>query len=260
MTILPIVLQDYVSIVANYSRIPVMYLMHQAGYLSLFTLIAANGTAIWQFFINGGAILEVLWIYWLQSVVIGIINVYRILSTPLAIASQPVNPLHSGGTGSSSIVSVLIRYAFATFFTMHYGMFHLVYAIFLASYGASGVVVRGVSQSSATTDALFSGSIRVSWVIISGLIFAFHHLVTLIIERRQMSLDAGPAPDIRQVMMRPYRRILPMHLIIIVGPIIAAWFGEATVFAVFMLLKTLVDVWLFFKGTSHPGNINPSQP
>jgi hypothetical protein len=221
-----------------------MNLKHHVSHFGMLTLIAANSIAIWQFFTNGGSILEVLWIYWLQSVVIGMVNVYRILSTPLTMPTQLINPGRSNSNGPVGTASLLIRYALCAFFLLHYGMFHLVYAIFLFTFNSS--------------DDLFSGSLRVSWIAFSGLVFALHHVMTLIIERRQLSQDARQTPDFMQVMKRPYRRILPMHFIIILGPFIAAWFGDATVFAVFMVLKTLADIWLFFKGTSHPGTINPS--
>jgi hypothetical protein len=58
-------------------------------------------------------------------------------------------------------------------------------------------------------------------------------------------------------MLRPYGRIIPMHLIIIFGPFIAYALGNLMVFVVLMLLKTFVDSVMFLTGVSHPSTIKP---
>lgn len=226
--------------------------------VSLFTLIIANGLAIWQFSANGGNILEVLWVYWLQSVIIGIINIWRIFSAPLKVASSQKLSLFPGAANSGNTASPLIRFGAAGFFMLHYGMFHLVYAVFLAAFSTSGVTVNGISSAPTTTDKLFNFDIDVRWVIIGGLVFAIHHTLTFLIERHQLKLHPEDAPNIQEVMGRPYSRIIPMHLIIIFGPWIAFYFGSTYIFAVFMILKTIADIRLFYKGYGHPGTINPS--
>ncbi len=208
----------------------------------LTSLVAANGLAIWLFAANRGSILEVLWIYWLQSVVIGVVNVWRILTTPLQSPQ-----VHSVQTLSSTVVA-LARYGTAGFFVFHYGMFHLGYAVFLVGFSLQG------------GSSVLAGSISPVWILISGFLFGLHHLITFIIERTKIRQFPDQAPSLGQVMMRPYARIIPMHLIIIFGPMIASLFGNVAIFVVFMVMKTLADVGLFYRGVSHPGTINSSQP
>lgn len=236
-----------------------MHTPQRLGLLSLLTLLLANGLAVWQFSVNGGVILEVLWIYWLQSVVIGAVNVWRIMSAPLNLVSFQKTPLAAVAATRGPVTNKLAAVMAAVFFIVHYGMFHFVYAIFLIAFSVPSTEVGGLSGVT-TTGELFDGSINVGWVLLGGLVFAVHHILTFLIERRQLKEHPEQAPTIVETMGRPYSRILPMHLIIIFGPWVALSLGSSYVFVVFMVLKTLADLGLFRDGSSHPGKISASRP
>lgn len=228
------------------------------SYLALITLIVANSLAIWHFINSSGNILTVLWIYWLQSLIIGLVNVARIFIIPLKATDTSINQLLPGSIKPDGTPGVIVRFGVAGFFVIHYGIFHSVYATALAAYGKSDVLIHGLSGLTQFGNQS-SISININWVLACGIVFAIHHLVTLLVERIQLWQQPNQAPTIGEVMRRPYMRILPMHFIIIFGPIIASLFGSVLVFVAFMLLKSMADLLLFYKGASHPGTINPSQ-
>lgn len=206
----------------------------------LLSLLGANLSAIIFFIVQGGSVMQALWIYWLQSVVIGVVSVARILSLSLH---------------GNHIISL----AAALFFIFHYGFFHLVYAIFLAAYSAQEIstTINGAPAVISFNEA----GISVGVVLLSGALFAMHHTMSFIAERRS---EAAPhtlvhlADAVKRTLFRPYVRILPMHLIIILGPLLVIAVGANGVFVVFMVLKAIADVLLFRRNVSRISLPNPS--
>jgi hypothetical protein len=90
-----------------------------------------NGYLIYYYQQQPGEFNTIVWIYWLQSVLIGLFNFFDLMSvknpdeTSMSLNSQPVA---EGSMGCA-----------AWFFLFHYGFFHFVYAIFLLVGKHSGV-------------------------------------------------------------------------------------------------------------------------
>lgn len=224
----------------------------KVSYFNIMTLLLANGFAVWQFAVSHGSILQVLWVYWFQSVVIGLVNVGRILLLPIRLPGFPISLQNTGATIGPSRFEKIIRVGTAGFFAFHYGFFHLIYAIFLLSFGASHTML----YIGNTPTHMSLGAVSAGLVLLNGIVFLIHHTSTLWVESAQLKLHPEEAADIGQVMKRPYRRIIPMHLIIILGPFVSVWVNNTAVFGLFIALKILVDMSQFYKGTSHPGNIS----
>jgi hypothetical protein len=92
--------------------------------ISTKSLIIVNVVMIIVAVAMGWSVIEVMWVYWAQSVIIGSIAIFRIL---------------------------LMKQVFAAgFFLVHYGMFHLVYFFFLYSADESqpGVPIIGIALCS----------------------------------------------------------------------------------------------------------------
>jgi hypothetical protein len=154
-----------------------------------------------------------MWVYWAQSVIIGVSNFLRILDLKefstkgYRIMDQPVPP-----TRGTQIKT-------AVFFLIHYGFFHLIYFIFLA------------------TKSSFTGAISKIGVIACVVAFACNHRYSYVTNRER---DRTRKPNIGAVMFFPYARIIPMHLTIMFG--VVAPQGSPFSLVLFLGLKTLADV------------------
>ncbi len=156
-----------------------------------------------------------MWIYWGQSVIIGVFNWRRILDLKqfstenFRIGDKPVQATRQ------------TQREVARFFLFHYGFFHLVYLVFLI------VLATPVPG----TPVLGIGLCILAFLIGHG--FSYWH-------NRQR--DRERTPNIGCVMFLPYGRIIPMHFTIIFGGFVGAESGGSLL--LFLGLKTLADVMM----------------
>lgn len=154
-----------------------------------------------------------LWPYWMQSVIIGWYARKRMLALDqfstagFTSNDQPV-PEDERGKRST-----------ATFFVIHYGFFHVIYLLFLASMHAV--------ESLRDVFVLFVCGI--SFVLSQRQTYAVQH-----------AADLRGRPNLGTLMCTPYLRIVPMHIAIILG---AAGTG-AWMLWLFTGLKTASDLLL----------------
>ena len=180
---------------------------------SVIALILANLVTIVFAVVEKWDLSYVMLIYWAQSVIIGLFNWKRILDLKqfstkgFQINDRPVKPTRA----------TQLQTAF--FFLLHYGFFHFIYLIFLASEKRtlSAVPVLGLVVCVAT--------------------FIVNHFFSYLHNRKT---DATRKPNIGTIMFFPYARIIPMHLTLLSGQYFAA--GSRGALVLFLALKTLADV------------------
>jgi hypothetical protein len=165
----------------------------------------------WQ---NGWGLADLLWPYWWQSVLIGIYTVLRMVSLERARTEGLVIP---AGYDPQQVVRGA-KWIFAGFFAIHYGMFHLVYLMFIGAMPGNG-----------------TGMGWAGWLVAFVVLVGSQHLSF----RDQRRRDAATAPNLVALMMLPYARILPMHLIAVFG---AFLMGGTAAMLLFGLLKTCADL------------------
>lgn len=197
----------------------------------LVSLIAANLLTIVLAVLGNWDLATVVFIYWAQSVIIGIFAFLSILFTDTSAMADSVTETTTLPDGSKQVRKGnpgTFKVLMAGFFALHYGGFHLGYYFFIVGSGIFGPVDfsdPGIALS-------------------CGLFFAIHAYSFLYNRKR----GKAAAADMMRQFMAPYDRILPMHLIIIFGSIIITgleFFGITTVTPVlvlFLLLKTYADV------------------
>lgn len=177
---------------------------------SVISLLFSNILIIILATVQRWEISEILWVYWMQSVIIGFFNFLRILSLKnfstknFSINNRPAPP-----TSQTKIFT-------AFFFAFHYGFFHFIYAIFLFQFFSSGQ------------------PLDLNYLFLGGLIFFLNHLFSYWHNKR---IDEQKTQNIGNLMFAPYARIIPMHLIIVVG----AFLGQSALL-IFLLLKTAIDI------------------
>jgi hypothetical protein len=151
---------------------------------------------------------ELMWTYWLQSVAVGFFHYRRMMALTrfstegLTSNDRPVPETPEGKRST------------ANFFLMHYGFFHLGYAVFL------------------TVEHLPSSPV-VLWLAAPALSFIVGERATF---RRHLASDPTWTPNLGTLLFQPYLRVIPMHL-----GIIAA--GAAG--AVFLPLKLAADLGMY---------------
>jgi hypothetical protein len=154
-----------------------------------------------------------MFVYWIQSVVIGIFNVVRILQLKdFSTEGFSINDVPAQPTNATKIFT-------AGFFLFHYGFFHFVYLIFLVAGAFSGMYGNPLNQN------------EVIYILVAGLSFTLTHTFSYYYNRQK----DGPQTNIGLLMFYPYVRILPMHLTIIFGGLLSG------VLPIFLILKTLAD-------------------
>jgi Family of unknown function (DUF6498) len=176
-------------------------------------LLLMNGYLIYYYQQQPGEFNTIVWIYWMQSVLIGVFNFFELLSvenpdeTSLSINKQPVSKSNMGCAG--------------WFFLFHYGFFHFVYAIFLLVGKSQGV----------------NGKL----LLITAGIFVAESILQFI--RRRNTLQAEKV-NVGKLFFTPYLRIIPMHLMILVPS-----FLGITASVLFLVLKTFADAGMYLLVT-----------
>jgi hypothetical protein len=219
-------------------------LIHNFPVISLiFANIATIGLAI----LGNWDLATVMFIYWAQSIIIGIFTVVSLLGADTAALEGDLQkPIDERGA-SDKITSRFVWFykcMLAGFFTLHYGLFHWGYYSFIVESGLFGTV---------------NFSDPNIWLS-CGLFFA-NHFYSHITFRHEGSKGAG---YVNEQFFTPYRRIIPMHLTIIFGSIVIfalQVFGiESTlpVLVLFLLLKTYSDITAHL--IKHYQEENPAAP
>lgn len=167
--------------------------------------------------------------YWLQSVIIGVFQALRMMRVeqPEFNTSNKVS-FRLNGKDINTLHGQVGKFFMSTFFVFHYGIFHLVYFIFIVVFGATGMFDGGFRDIGSVTV----WGVTISGVFITTLIFFVNHLISFITNREETQGKV----NMGMMMIYPYARIIPMHLTIIFG----AMFQFPL--ELFMGLKTAADV------------------
>jgi hypothetical protein len=228
---------------ALFTRIQPGDLIHDFPVLSL---IAANVVTIALAILGNWDLATVMFIYWAQSIIIGVFTVISLLGVDTkalgADLSKPI--LDRGGTAVSTRYVVFYKCCIAGFFCLHYGLFHWAYYALIVESGIFGTV-----------------NFSDPGIWLSCGLFFVNHLYSFMTFR-----NTGPkgAMDINEHFFTPYRRIIPMHITILFGSMIifalhiAGITTTMPVLILFLLLKMYTDITAHLD--KHNQEENPDQP
>ncbi|HEV8081461.1 MAG TPA: DUF6498-containing protein [Chitinophagaceae bacterium] len=174
-------------------------------------LIAINAYCIWYYQNNPNEFNTLVFLYWGQSVLIGIFNFADLLTAKDIIpGSISINDIPVNNSARSKGCT-------ASFFAVHYGFFHLAYGIFI----------------------LISTKLKIDFhFVLIGLAAFSLNLTIQFIKHKQW--QRTNAVNLGTMFFLPYLRIIPMHLMIL-GPVFLHWQAST----IFLVLKTVADVVMY---------------
>ena len=177
---------------------------------SVWSLVLANGVALAVAVAGGWNLMDLLAVYWVQSVIIGISYFARILKLErFSTDNFQINDRDVEPTPETKRQT-------AFFFLVHFGGFHAGYLVFILS-EADGTSPWGLG------------------LLACSLVFAVNHFFSY---RFHVEVDRKGTPNIGTLMFTPYLRVVPMHLTIVFG----AFALGSTGILVFGGLKMAADV------------------
>lgn len=156
-----------------------------------------------------------IWVYWGESIIIGLFHILRILCLKENV------PINFRVNGKRVATTKSVKSTLASMFATHYGLFHVVYFVFLT---------------------IMVGSDEIAVVIPLIGLYLLHHAFSFFLDAKH---DRQIMPNVGDLFFRPYPRIVPMHIICIIGWLLS---GDVILTVVFLSLKTITD---FFFSLAH---------
>lgn len=185
--------------------------------LGLLLLVLLNAMPVAGVLYWGWKSFDLIFLYWMENVVIGLFTAARIVIRPYAHPLEAVYPLFIG-----------------PFFCVHYGMFTWGHGTFVVS--LFGPEMNGHELMPAVLAVLQS-----PYMLAAAVALALIQAMDWIRDIRQRGLGADSVKDL---MVHPYRRIAVLHLTIIAGGFALAALDEPTAgLLILVLVKTGSDVW-----------------
>jgi len=180
------------------------------GDASVWSLVVVNAIALTVAIAGGWSLIDLMALYWVQSVIIGISYFSRMLKLEhfstdnFRINNRAVDPTPETKRHT------------AFFFLFHFGFFHLGYLFFI------------FAQNPGNSPWSFG-------LLACSVAFAVNHYFSY---RYHRQVDRLGTPNIGTLMFTPYLRVVPMHLTIVFGAVALG----ATGLLLFGGLKIVADV------------------
>ena len=217
---------------------------------SSWVLIAVNlglviGVIAWDW-----QVFDIVFLYWVENLVIGAINVLKMIAASpgddsLASLvdgvntdsnSEQIRRLRAGiaksGIGNFGNVFKLFL---IPFFIIHYGIFCFGHGSFIFSMFSDGSMNNGTRGSAVAMELLTGGMMLAIGLLASSHLFSFF--------RNFLGGDEYKRTHAAALMMRPYGRIVALHITIIFGAFLTMAFGSPLgLLVILIVLKTLVDL------------------
>jgi hypothetical protein len=180
------------------------------------------------------SVLQLMWPFWMQSLIIGwyarqrMLKLTRFSTDGLTVNDRPVTPTPAN------------QRRVANFFALHYGGFHVVYLFFLLAMSTTADTsgyIQVTNESTGQASPVHIGHVHpLDFIAYAVLALGFwrSHRAS---HREHVQADLGHSPNLGTLMFMPYARVIPMHLTLI----LAVLLGGSALW-LFVLLKTGADV------------------
>jgi hypothetical protein len=202
--------------------------------VGLILLIALNGLPLVGVLAWGWKSFDLIFLYWMENVIIGAFTVLRMLIRPYGHALELAFP-----------------FFLVPFFCVHYGMFCMGHGMFVVSlFGQTGMEDSGLLPAAL---AVLSSPYMLAAVAALTLIQVADWV-------RDVRLRGLGADGVRDLMMAPYRRIFVLHITIIAGGFALTALQEPVAGLIILVaVKTASDVWHWKRdnASEHDSELTP---
>jgi hypothetical protein len=193
--------------------------------ISVIVMIITNLVPIYGVLFMGWQVFPVMFLFWIENVIIGVFNVLKMLVASPDNAGQWV--------GKAFLIP---------FFCFHYGMFTLVHGIFIlvffGGYMHQGAVMPGISD---VFSLIFS-------LQIGGAVLALILSHTVSFVTNYIGAGEYKTAGLAELMAQPYGRVVILHLTIIFGGFLVMALGSPVAGLILLIaLKTFVDIKAHLK-------------
>jgi hypothetical protein len=189
---------------------------------SAFFLIGANAVPLLGVLFGGWDLVEILFAYWAENVVIGFFSLLKMLSAP------------DDTRGLLIILTVFMKIIGCAFFIVHFGGFTAGHGVVLYA-----IFHEFLNLQIQPLELLYMGRYIVAALFLShGYSFVVNYLIKG--ERNQIK---GNDP-----MFEPYRRVIVMHLTLVFGTGCIIFLGQPFfMLLILVVLKTAVDLYAHLR-------------
>ncbi|HEY2809179.1 MAG TPA: DUF6498-containing protein [Steroidobacteraceae bacterium] len=195
---------------------------------ALCLLLAGNLLPLYGALFGGWSVLSILQVYWAENVIVGVLSVFEMLTVTVA-----------GG----SLWRALGALPSVAFFCVHYGMFTFVHGIFIYAIFGSGPFAHGQIHQS-DLQQLYLPFLPGNPLFYAAVSILLAHLNAL----RANFIGAGEyrTIGIPQLMFRPYGRVALLHVVLLVGGLLAQRTGSnIAALGLLVLIKTGSELVLY---------------
>jgi hypothetical protein len=206
-------------------------------------LIALNTLPLYGVIAWGWQSFDLIFLYWLENLIIGVFTLMRILIRPYNHAIQLIQP-----------------FFLAPFFALHYGMFCLVHGVFVFSLFGDGRFESSGLFSVLKNIMPMLQQNHLMWAAVSLLLL---QLFNWLRDIQRYGLGSNSA---KTLMVAPYRRIMVLHIAILASGFALGALEEPVLGLIILVaMKTAFDVYHWHKDevdgvTSGHGGSETSQP
>ena len=201
-------------------------------WVSVIALVGANLIPLLGVVFLGWRIFPILLLYSLENIVVGFYNVLRMIAAPCDLEE-----LERTSQGVHGKVGLIV------FFCVHYGGFvagHLFFIIVLFGFGHITDMLPGSSGPQASSPRPVD-SLQIPWIGLAAASLLVSHGVSYV----KNFIGAGEYTRVtaNKLFMRPYGRILVLHVTIVLGAFTVLWTGSRLApLMLFVAGKIIVDL------------------
>jgi Family of unknown function (DUF6498) len=196
---------------------------------SVIAIIVANLTPLVALFVFHWDVFSLLFLFWLENVIIGVFNVLKMLLA--GVGARDLPPF--GWVAFTALKCFLIP-----FFCFHYGLFTFVHGMFIIGFfGKSALHQFGLLNLQLIIQIIHENHLEWSFAsLVAG------HLISFVWDYLWSGEFRRSNP--MELMVQPYRRVVVMHLTVLLGGILAmALKLPEAALVLLVVLKVAADLW-----------------